>query len=293
MTVASSKVDYGRGEKAQRVRRVVHELLLSKRAAGEISTNGRFVFYELEQRGDAVKPSPSDSRPNKRRSRGWPPGGQDVTDALTWLRVQGIVPWWWIKDETRQLVQWAHARSVADYLLDRLPEATISPWGDESPPLILCESRATAGVLQKTVSPYCCPIAGLSGQVAGFLHVEIAPVLVQRRPVLYLGDLDKAGNDIEENTRRVLEHDLGRSLDWHRLAMTGAQAEGIEPIYKQDGRDKQWREAWEVESLGQRALVELVREELDARLPEPLDHVQEREDEQREAWARRLNGGPA
>jgi hypothetical protein len=279
--VIAAAIDWGRGSKLPRVRRAVHELLLDKARAGDIPTNGRFVFYELEQRGDATKPSPDDLRPNKRRSKGWPPGAQDVTDALAWLREKGTVPWEWITDETRQLAQWSHAPTVADYLRDRLREATINPWGEELPPLILCESRATAGVLERVVSSYCCPIAGLSGQVAGFLHVELAPLLQGRRAVLYLGDLDKAGADIERNTRRVL--DPGWALDWQRLAMTEEQAEGIEPIYKQDGRDKQWREAWEVESLGQRALVALMREALDALLPEPLARVQEREHEQRVA----------
>jgi ribosomal protein S18 acetylase RimI-like enzyme len=41
--------DYGRGDKLPRVRRVVHELLLDKAHAGDIPTNGRFIFYELER----------------------------------------------------------------------------------------------------------------------------------------------------------------------------------------------------------------------------------------------------
>jgi hypothetical protein len=51
-----------------------------------LPTNPRFVAYELEQRGLAVKPDPADKRPNKRRSHGWPPGFQDVQDAILRLR---------------------------------------------------------------------------------------------------------------------------------------------------------------------------------------------------------------
>jgi hypothetical protein len=276
--------DFGRpGSKAARTRQLVYGLLLDKDTDGEVPTNGRFIFYELEQRSDATKPSPDDLRTNKRRNRGWPPGGQDVTDALTWLRVAGHVPWEWIEDETRQLVQWRFASSVHAYMLDRLAEAKINPWAG-APPLILCESRATAGVLAAHIAGrYCCPIAGTAGQAAGFLHVEVAPLLAVARRVLYLGDLDKAGDDIEGNTRSVLERATGRSLDWRRLAMTEKQAEGIAPIWKVDGRDKVGRWCWEVESLGQRWLVERVRDALDELLPEPLADVQERENVQREA----------
>jgi hypothetical protein len=88
-------------------------------------TTGRFVSYELEQRGEAVKPDPNDMRPNKRRSFGWPPGAQDVTDALTWLRDEGIVPWDWIADEERRLKVWAYGATVTDYLLNALDRATM------------------------------------------------------------------------------------------------------------------------------------------------------------------------
>ena len=110
----SERVDYGRsGTKAARTRQIVHRLLLEHEHDGVFPTTGRFVFYELEQRGDAVKPDPSDRRPNKRRSHGWPPG-QDVTDALTWLRDHGVVAWGWIADEERQLTTWKyrHRRRV-------------------------------------------------------------------------------------------------------------------------------------------------------------------------------------
>jgi hypothetical protein len=294
--VSAATVPYGRpGTKAARVRRLVHEHLNEHAADDAIPTSARFVFYELEQRGDARKPASDDRRPNKRRSHGWPPGEQDLIDALTWLRQQAVVPWGWIVDETRSLASWQHAPSVIDYLSDRLAEATLNPWGDGPPPLILCESRATAGVLERTASEYVCPIAGTAGQVGGFLWTVVAPLLRETGGgVLYLGDLDKQGIDIEVNTRRVLERACGCGLDWRRLGMTAEQAEEIEPIWKVDGRNGEGHWAWEVEALGQAGVLQLVREALAALLPEPLDRVQEREAVQRKAVAIFLatwNGG--
>ena len=150
----------------------------------------------------------------------------------------------------------------------------IHPWAPGPPPLILCESRATAGVLRAAVSPYACPITGTAGQANGYLRTEVERLLEGNdRPVLYLGDLDFSGGHIEANTRRVLERASGRELNWERLGMTEAQAtaHGITPILKTDGRTRKVHEAIEVESLGQAAVVALVRDKLDALLPEPLE----------------------
>jgi hypothetical protein len=74
--------------------------------------------------------------------------------------------------------------------------------------------------------------------------------------------LDRQGVDIENNTRRVRERGAGRELDWRRVAVTAEQAGAIEPIWKVDGRGAEkagW--AWEAESLGQAAVVALLRVE--------------------------------
>jgi hypothetical protein len=292
---AASRVDYGRsGTKAARMRQVVHETLLEQAdglGPDDLRTNGRFVFYELEQRGDARKPSPDDPRPNRRRSHGWPPGAQDITDALTWLRENGHVPWTWITDETRTLTEWNYGETVRDYMLDALDHARINPWDVELPPLVLCESAATAAVLRPAVSAYLCPIVGIRGQAAGLLRTEIAQALSSGdRCVLYLGDLDRSGKDIEDNASCVLERAIARKLNWTRLAMTEQQAAAIEPIWKVDGRDGAGDWAWEVESLGRVGLIALLRAELDRLLPEPLHRVHERENEQRELIRRALEG---
>ena len=51
-----------------------------------------------------------------------------------------------------------------------------------------------------------------------------------------------------------------------------------------------YQEAWEAEALGQSTIIALVRDALDALLPEPLDDVLERERIQREAVEAYLAG---
>ena len=131
--------------------------------------------------------------------------------------------------------------------------------------MILCESKATATALREMVGAYVCPIAGIKGQSAGFLRTVVAPELARWNPhvttVIYLGDLDRSGHDIEENAHRVLERDVGSTLNWQRFAMTEALAKrhGIEPIWKLDGHDGRGHWAVEVESLGQARLVTSAR----------------------------------
>jgi hypothetical protein len=278
--------------KAARTRSVCLQLLRQHEQMPDgLPTSIRFLFYELEQQGLATKPSPDDMRPNKRRSIGWPPGEQDIIDAVTWLREEGLIPWHWIADETRSLSEWLYADTVIDYVRDRVGEATINPWGEEPPPLILCESRATAGVLRAVVSRYVCPIAGTAGQSHGFLRSVVGALFDDgARRVLYLGDLDFSGGLIEANTHRVLERARGFGLDWERLGMTAEQAEALDitPIVKRDGRTREFHEAIEVEALGQAGLIELVRDALDDLLPEPLERVQERARAEAEAVARFL-----
>jgi hypothetical protein len=117
----------------------------------------------------------------------------------------------------------------------------------------------------------------------GFLHTEVAPRLRAGDRVLYVGDHDLAGNQIEANTRDVLERKIG-PLKWQRLALTAQQIAHYElpTITKHDRRYKDGRphEAVETEALRQTVLIEILRNRLDRLLPEPLNRVQEREQRQ-------------
>ena len=133
---------------------------------------------------------------------------QDFTEAVTALRDKGIVPWEWIVDETREVTEWQYADTVREGVRESIRHQRIDCWDGQPPPLILCESRSLAGVLRRIAAQYLCPIASTNGQVGGFLVTEIAPLLDEERPVLYLGDHDWQGHQIEAATGRRLEDTL-------------------------------------------------------------------------------------
>jgi hypothetical protein len=134
---------------------------------------------------------------------------------------------------------------------------------------------------------YATPIAATNGQVGGFLHTNIAPLLGKGRRVLYLGNLDLAGGQIEENTRRVLyQYDAG--LEWERLALTDEQADAYDlrrlAIEKRDRRyaDGRPHQAIETEALSQAVLTGILIDRLDELMPESLAAVLDRERRERE-----------
>jgi hypothetical protein len=266
-----------------KVREYLPQLLDEHRRDNTLPTNGRFLFYEGEARGWWPK--------SWERSGG--PSGV-VTHALMQLREAGDVPWDWIIDETREVEDWSGYPTLAEGVEQQLDNLRLDPWDGEAP-FILMESRSLAGALRATCARYAVPFAATNGQVGGFLHTDVIPQLGPTTRILYLGDYDLAGNDIEANTRSVLEHevgDLGLSEQWERLMLTEAQVKRhrLPKIIKKDKRFKNGgvHEAVETEALSQKLIVKLVRRRLDALLPVPLESVLEREATQRNKLRKQL-----
>lgn len=256
-------------------------LLQEHKRDGALPTSARFLFYELVQRGQLSKTSTGARRPD-----------QNLHDALMDIREDGRVPWGWIVDETRSLDDYTGYPTIKRGMLSGLPYIVLDPWSGRAP-MTLTESRSLAGVLRSVVSDYACRVAATNGQVGGFLRTDIAPRLQPDDRVLYLGDLDLAGGQIEANTRGVLEREVGGGLRWERLALTEQQVaeHNLPTIVKRDRRynDEHPHEAVETEALSQTVLVDVLRRRLDALLPEPLSRVERAERQRRRIAAMLAN----
>ena len=243
-----------------------------------LPTSGRFLFYELVQRG-IISKDKTPTKPDRSSAR---QPAQNVSDALMALREAGEVPWEWIADEKRSITYHTTYESIRAGVIAKLPYVRLDPWGGNAP-FVLTESRSLAGVLSEICSDHGVPIAATNGQCGGFLHTDVAPALRENQRVLYMGDWDLAGNDIEANTRRVLEHDPD---NWERIALTEEQVGlySLPIIIKHDKRFKDHRPHWavETEALSQRVITEILLAKLTELLPEPLDHVQVRAAAERE-----------
>jgi hypothetical protein len=238
--------------KIGKVRTALIYLLDQHQREGALPTSVRFLFYELVMQRIIAKEG---DRPDK-----------IVSAALTGLREDGHVPWDNIVDETREVFDYTGSATVAEDWLAYLHAACLDPWRGHVP-FVLTESRSLAGVLRAQCRDYRCRIASTNGQVGGFLHTKVAPLLSEGDRVGYLGDYDLAGDDIEANTRRVLESLVGE-LDWQRLALTEEQVEehNLPRIIKTDKRFKNGggeHEAVETEALSQTLIVNIVHTWLD------------------------------
>jgi hypothetical protein len=267
--------------KVEALRQALRELLAQHESDGMVPTSARFLLYELIQ--GAIIP---------KHATGARRADQNMIDALTSLRVSGEIPWAWIVDETRTLDDFSGFASIAEGLEAYLNAIRLDPWRGDAP-LVLTESRSLAGVLRALTRDFAARIAPTNGQCAGFLHNEVAPSLKDGTRVLYLGDYDLAGGDIEANTRSVLER--YHRLKWERLAPTAEQVReyGLTPIIKSDRRFKNGgaHEAVETEALSQRVIVQIVRDRLNALLPAPLEDFLAREEEERARLRRLLARG--
>jgi hypothetical protein len=262
------------GTRTGRLQRACLGVLLAHEQAGELPTSNRFIYYELKQAGYPL------IRHAARRD------DQDVIDAVKRLRDAGQVPWNWLSDETRS-IEGAHlAGSVRQWVLDMLGRPgerlgwPAAPCGDHREP-------RRAGRPARTAGRYGALITSTNGQVGGFLHTDVAPLLAPGGPVAYLGDWNPAGSMIEANTRAVLERATAGPLGWARLAITPEQAAeaGLPP---KPGTDRRYRdgrphESWEAEALGHAALNEMLAAWLGGLLPGPIEDVQEREQAERDA----------
>lgn len=267
-----------------RVQRAALLVIQEHAAKGELPTSIRFVYYEMKQRGLDLGWD-ADGRNTKGNIPGRP--DENVINAITHLREIGLVPWSWIVDETRTVDESGYAATILEGVQASLGLFRIDAWGGNTPPLIICEARTLVGVLRQTADRYLCPITSTNGQALGHLHTKLVPRLDAGSPVIYLGDYNVAGNNIERHDRSVLEGELG-SLDWLRLAVTPEQAEEHDLETKPDTTSSAGGVSYECEALGQGVLVDLLAATLDGLLPEPLADVLAREAEQREALRRRL-----
>jgi hypothetical protein len=227
-------------------------------------------------------------------------GGQTTTAgdrlwkaALMWVREHDLVPDAWIEDRTRRFYNFTGYPHVVEGALAWLDHVTLDPWRGRWP-LVFVESEASGAVLEPVVREYRGQMAVGRGQAGrAYLHNVVAPTLYPDQVVLAVVDLDKVGDDIAQSARERLERHVGYRLDWQLLALTEAQVieHDITLVPRVDGREtknRQTRMVAETEALGANTIRAIVRDALDALLPDPLVRVLGRERRQRQAVRRRL-----
>ena len=147
----------------------------------------------------------------------------------------------------------------------------IDRWDSQPAPLVLCESRSLAVTLRNLAFTYGCPLASFNRQTRGFLITRVAPNVVAGKPVLYVGDKDYGGGQIEAANQRTLVEYSPAGLtvvdNWERIALTDEQirVNNLPAIRKPVRRFRPVRyfDAVEAEAPGQANIVNALRARLD------------------------------
>jgi hypothetical protein len=277
-------VTYGRpNSAAAHLRAWCHDAIAAHRAEGTIPTTCRFIFYEAVMAGVVPKHATGARRAD-----------QAVTDALTWLREHGLIGWDEILDRSRHVADFTGERSALDAAITYMNVVRLDAW-QGAPPLLIVESESLAGLFENVAAELRVVLVPVRGQASASMLVNDVLPFVEcgSDEVLYVGDHDKAGYDIEASAQLRLEHFADTELKWERIALTATQVEdyALPLVSRTDGRNGQTYEVAECEAMPQAVLTAMVRDALADRLPEPLDHVHEREQRQRAAVLARLLDG--
>jgi hypothetical protein len=220
-----------------------------------------------------------------------------VSEALTWLREQGLVDDQEIVDESRSSVTNRGWSSIRDGLCGYLDSIELDPWEDD-PPVLVVESRSLQSFFGPLAEKYRIDVITLGGQASrGYLANDVPTHLNEDTMALVVTDYDKAGGDIDrsaEGRLRVLApHWHGK---WSRVAVTDEQFiefgvnQGL-MISKPDHRFKppRWFDTLEAEGVEQSVLEASVRDALDDQLPGSLHDTVAEEERQRAAARYRLS----
>jgi hypothetical protein len=235
-------------------------LIAAMHAAAEQSKpiTGRGIGYKLFTRGLTPSMSVSDM--------------QRVYRLLRVAREQGMIPWAWIVDETRQIEQkrstWA---DPAAYVRAVHRSYKRDFWAQQPERVVVASEKGTVrGVLDPVLYDLGVGFLVLHGFSSATAIYDLANDCDGRQLILlYVGDYDPSGLYMSENDiPQRLEQYGGDHVEVKRVALTREQLGGL-PSFPASDKKKDPRHDWFVRNYGRRCW------ELDALDPNDLREIVE------------------
>jgi hypothetical protein len=246
---------------------------------GRALTTGRFLYYRLVSNGTIAK--------KEIGKKGGRRPDQDVSLVLSELRWAGVVGFDEIADRSRGIIDGRGYENFLEGAVAAIGSVRLDPW-DGVAPLLIVESDSLAGLLERSGYEYRVPLVPSRGQASdGLVYDVVGLVEAGYERVLYVGDLDLSGGQIEDAFQDRVEALAGIELDWRRVALREEQRldNELPVIQKWDGRLKRYFPAVETEALDQRILLPLIDEALRELLPAGALERAERQEQQQRAQA--------
>ena len=200
-----------------------------------------------------------------------------ISRHLVYAREQGIIPWEWIVDETREAERVNAWRNPAAFVRTVKRAYRRDHWAYQ-PVLVevISEKSTVKGTLAPVLEEYGVTFRPWHGYVSATKAHELAgEIQASSKPMilLYLGDWDPSGLDMGDRyaPERIVEYGSGDGFSWRRIALTEAlirehDLPGFDVDTKQkDSRYRWYRNrhgarAWELDALNPNVLRAVVEE---------------------------------
>ena len=191
---------------------------------------------------------------------------QRVYRLLKEAREQGIIPWEWIVDESRELERRPSWEDPEQYARSVINSYRRDYWDQQPVRLEVWSEKGTVrGVLQPVLDEYGVGFRVMHGFASATAVYDVAQG-DNGRPliVLYVGDWDPSGLCMsEQDLPKRLEKYDGQHVEMQRIALTRDQLAGL-PSFPAADKKKDGRYKWFVQNYGKRCW------ELDALDPRDL-----------------------
>ena len=210
-----------------------------------------------------------------------------VSTQLTWAREQGLIPWDWVVDETREPERVNAWDDPADYVESVKRSYRRDRWRDQPEWVELWSEKSTvSGTLSPVLRDYGVTFRvmhGYGSATALYTAAKETRGTEKLLTILYVGDWDPSGLHMSEVdlTRRLLRYD--GNVHVVRLALTEPDTRRGLPSFQADTKRRDPRFRWFIDHYGSRCW------ELDALSPVILrDRVEQAilDRLDREAWER-------
>jgi hypothetical protein len=156
-----------------------------------------------------------------------------VQRAVLAMRREGRIPWHWITDTNRWMRKPTSYGSVEEAIADIGASYRRAMWRDSPVAVeVWCESESVAGVLYPITAHYDVPLYPIKGQTSDSFAYGAARGYrddPRRLVIIYVGDHDPAGYEIETNLHaKLIEHSGRRDIEFSRLACDADDVQRLE-----------------------------------------------------------------
>ncbi len=209
------------------------------------------------------------------------------------MRIEGIIPFGWIADNTRWMRKPESYSSMEEALLLTAETYRRALWDNQDAYVeVWTEKDALAGVLMEETEPWDVPLMVTRGfSSITYLHTAAMAISAEGKPAFlyYFGDHDPSGVHIDRVIlRRLREFAPNADICFQRVAVLSEQIEELDlptrPTKKTDSRSKGFSgESVEVDAIEPTYLRQLVREcieqHIDRRALEKSKNLEKKERE--------------